>query len=276
MATYAIGDVQGCYKDLRALLTKLQFNPSSDQLWLVGDLVNRGPGSLDTLRYVCDLGSAATVVLGNHDLHLLAASVGARSLGGSDTIGEILDAADAPELLHWLRQQPLMHHDDELNISMVHAGLLPSWTLGQAIAHAAEVEDVLRGDKYQSFFKHMYGDKPAAWGDDLEGNDRLRVIVNAMTRMRFVASNGEMQLRHKGSPNDTNGSVMPWFLHPERQTQQDRIVVGHWSALGLMDEHNVVALDSGCVWGGALTAARLDTPQVEMIGVACLPKQSIS
>jgi len=256
MATYAIGDIQGCFDSLQLLLEKCRFDATSDRLWLVGDLVNRGPRSLDTLRFVRDLGSAAITVLGNHDLYLLmtAAGLGRRSRG--DTLDEILNATDREDLLDWLRHRPLCHHEGEY--CMVHAGLLPQWTVAQARALAAEVEAALSGPTYLDFLANMWGSEPAAWSEELVGWPRLRVIVNAMTRMRFCSPAGVMEFKTKGELSAAPENHLPWFEVPGRRSATDVLVIGHWSALGLRVEPNLLALDSGCFWGRHLTAIRLE------------------
>jgi bis(5'-nucleosyl)-tetraphosphatase (symmetrical) len=259
MATYAIGDVQGCFDELQALLAKLSLS-KPDRLWFVGDLVNRGPKSLDVLRFVRGLGDRAVVVLGNHDLHLLTQHEGFERPRKDDTLQDVLDAPDRGELLDWLRSRPMMHLEG--NYAMVHAGLLPQWGIPKALKLAREVEEALRGGGYRKFLENMYGSKPDEWSDDLRGWDRLRVIVNAMTRMRFCTPEGQMDFRAKGT-QPPNG-YRPWFdLRSDRQT----VLCGHWSALGLKVEKHVVALDSGCVWGGKLTAMRLEDRK--LYEVAC-------
>lgn len=262
MAVYAIGDIQGCYAELMALLETIRFDAASDQLWFTGDLVNRGPESLQVLRYVRDLNertpAAAITVLGNHDLHLLAVAEGKGRLHRSDTLGEVLDAPDRQGLLDWLRHQPLLHHDAGLGYSLVHAGLPPQWSLGAAQQHAGEVEAVLRGENYREFFAHMYGNLPDHWGEDLSGWERLRFITNCFTRMRYCDAQGRVDLHAKGAPGSQPAGLVPWFEVEGRQTQAERIVFGHWSTLGLYQGNRVTALDTGCLWGGRLTALRLD------------------
>lgn len=252
MATYAIGDVQGCNEELQALLSRLKFDRAQDRLWFVGDLVNRGPDSLGTMRFARSLGSAAVVVLGNHDLHLLCVAGGHASRRDDDTLDELLAAPDAPQLLDWLRGRPLLHSDD--GYVMVHAGLLPQWSIKTAMRLAREVQDALRAPSYSEFLARMYGGTPLAWRDDLLGWGRLRVIVNAMTRLRFCNAAGEMDLRAKGA--QAPPGFRPWF--ELRPANEPPIVCGHWSALGLKLTDKLAALDSGCVWGGSLTALRLE------------------
>jgi bis(5'-nucleosyl)-tetraphosphatase (symmetrical) len=257
VSTYAIGDVQGCIEPLRALLRMIGFDPAKDRLWFAGDLVNRGPASLETLRFVRSLGDRAVTVLGNHDLYLLMVAEGAiRKRGRDDTLQAVLDAPDRRELFDWLRHQPMMHVEGDY--AMVHAGLLPGWTVRRARELAAEVELVLQSERMGEFAHAMWGSEPCAWSDDLAGWSRLRVIVNAMTRMRFCSARGEMELRTKGEESNAPPGYFPWFSVPGRASADHTIVCGHWSALGLRVEPNLLALDSGCLWGGELTAVRLE------------------
>ncbi len=261
MATYAIGDIQGCCDEFEQLLERISFDPQRDRLWLVGDLVNRGPRSLETLRLVRKLGDAVTTVLGNHDLHLLAAALTpSERLKPSDTFGAILAAPDRDELLDWLRRQPLLHHDPRLNYTMIHAGLPPDWDFAQARECAAELESMLRDDDaFTELFAHMYGDQPDRWSNDLRGVERLRFITNCFTRLRFVHSDGRVAMKHKGTIADAPPGLVPWFRAPQRRTRELRIVCGHWSALGYYEGDGVLSIDTGCVWGSTLTAVRLDT-----------------
>ena len=258
MATYAIGDVQGCCDPLKRLLDLVEFDPARDKVWFVGDLVNRGPQSLETLRFIIDLGDAAISILGNHDLHLLVAASGYTKQYRGDTLRGILDAHDREVLLHWLRQQKLMHADPTLGYAMVHAGLLPQWTIEKALSLAAEVEAVMRGANHDDFLRPLYGNKPSAWKDDLKGDDRLRVIVNAMTRMRLCTADGGMEFSHKLAPVDMPQGYMPWYDVPGRASAGTPVIFGHWASLGLMLRPDVIGLDSGCVWGRELTAMRLE------------------
>ena len=261
MAIYAVGDVQGCAAELGALLDKLGFDPSSDKLWFVGDLVNRGPRSLDVLRFVASLGDAAVVTLGNHDLHLLALARGHAPFRESDRqLQAVLDARDRERLLDWLQSRPMLHHDAGLGVTVLHAGLPPQWDIALARACAAELERALRSDRSGALFAEMYGNQPDLWRDDLEGHDRLRFITNALTRLRACDRKGRMLLKIKGTPQQLPEGALPWFRVPGRRSSGARIVCGHWSALGYVDEEGVLALDTGCVWGGTLTAQRLDVP----------------
>ena len=264
MATYAIGDVQGCFEPLQELLDRIRFDPAEDRLWFVGDLVNRGPDSLATLRYVQSLGDAAITVLGNHDLHLLAVAEGFAKLKRDDTLDELLAAPDREDLLDWLRHRNLMHF--EAGVAMVHAGLLPAWTVTRALELAGEVEAQLRAPTYRSFLARMYGNHPDRWDDGLAGPDRLRVIVNAMTRMRVCTPDGEMEFSHKGKPEDPPPGFVPWFEVPGRQSRDTPVIFGHWSALGLLREPNICCLDTGCLWGRRLSAFRLEDRRVFQIG----------
>jgi bis(5'-nucleosyl)-tetraphosphatase (symmetrical) len=270
MATYAIGDIQGCCDEFERLLERLRFDPASDRLWLVGDLVNRGPRSLDVLRVVRKLGDAVTTVLGNHDLHLLAAALTpSEQLKPKDTLGQIFAAPDRDELLHWLRQQPLLHHDDSLGYTMIHAGLAPEWDVAQARACAAELECALRDDDASTeLFAHMYGDQPERWSNDLQGVARLRFITNCLTRLRFCYSDGRLALKYKGPIAAAPPGLLPWFRVPARRTRDLRIVCGHWSALGYHDGDGVLSIDTGCVWGDSLCAVRLDR-EAPPVRIAC-------
>jgi bis(5'-nucleosyl)-tetraphosphatase (symmetrical) len=252
MATYAIGDVQGCYDELQELLRRFSYDKSSDRLWFVGDLVNRGPKSVEVLRFVRDLGARAVVVLGNHDLHLVAQHEGFERPHKGDTFADVLDAPDARELVAWLRTRPMMHAEG--SYAMVHAGLLPQWSIGRAVRLGREVEQALAGPGYRDFLKNMYGGKPEKWDDALAGRDRLRVIVNAMTRMRFCDREGRMDLQGKGT--QPRKGYLRWY--ETRPRDERTIVFGHWSQLGLVFTPGVAGLDSGCVWGGALSALRLE------------------
>ena len=256
MSIYAIGDVQGCMAELQALVARINFDIRSDELWFVGDLVNRGPASLDVLRFVRALGDRATVVLGNHDLHLLSLAAGFAKRRDDDTLDEVLRAPDASEVLDWLRRRPMMVARG--GWLMVHAGLLPQWDARKAVSLAKEVETALRAPNHSDFLRHLYGSQPDRWRDELVGHDRLRVVVNAMTRMRFCSPNGRMEFHTKGETDQAPPGYVPWFEVPGRRSAGDRVVCGHWSALGFRRAPNIRVLDSGCVWGGALTALRLE------------------
>jgi bis(5'-nucleosyl)-tetraphosphatase (symmetrical) len=257
MATYALGDIQGCYDELRALLDHIGFDPAADKLWLVGDLVNRGPDSLAVLRYVKALGDQAVVVLGNHDLHLLALAAGNERHAKKSNLDPVLDAPDRDELLDWLRHRPLMHVSPHKRFAMIHAGLPPQWTLEEARARAAELEAELQGPGYLDFLHAMYGNEPDLWSPELSGTDRLRFITNCFTRLRWCDRDGRLLLSEKSLPGMQPEHALPWYKVPGRATRDERIVFGHWSTLGYAAEHNVWGLDTGCVWGGSLTAVRI-------------------
>jgi len=256
VARIAIGHLQGCLAELQALLKDIRFSADRDQLWFVGDLVNRGPDSLAVLRFVRALGANARVVLGNHDLHLLAVAFGSRrKLREDDTLEAILSAADRHALLEWLLLQPLAV--SEGTDLMVHAGVVPQWSAAEVLEYAGEVERALQADP-QPLFDAMYGNKPDCWSADLEGGDRLRFIINVLTRLRFCRPDGQIDLKMKGAPGSQEAGWMPWFEVPTRRSRNVRLVTGHWSTLGLVDRADLLALDTGCVWGGALSAASLD------------------
>jgi bis(5'-nucleosyl)-tetraphosphatase (symmetrical) len=265
MATYAIGDLQGCLDPLHALLETIAFDPARDTLWFVGDLVNRGTQSLEVLRFVKGLGDAAISVLGNHDLHLLAVGAGFGKIHKSDTLAAILAAPDRAELLNWLRHRPLAWR--EAGFLLIHAGLMPDWTADDAMRLAAEAEAVLRGDDHREFFREMYGNEPRAWDETLQGIARTRVIVNTFTRMRYCSAAGEMEFHQKGAPGSQPAGWLPWFDVPGRRSADTPVVIGHWSTLGLINRPDLIALDTGCLWGGQLTAIRLEDRQV--FAVAC-------
>ena len=259
MSTYAVGDIQGCFDVLRRLLDKVVFDPRHDHLWVVGDMVNRGPQSLDTLRFIYSLGDRASVVLGNHDLHLLATAHNLRPMSQSDTFEAILDAPDCNTLLDWLRHRPLLHHDETLNYVMVHAGIAPQWSLDQAKQYASEVEHALQSEHYLDYLTGMYGNTPLSWNDQLSGTERLRVITNYFTRMRCLNAEGHLNLKNKGLPKKND---IPWFEYPKRKMQGNRIIFGHWAALeGNTHSANAIGLDTGCVWGQRLTLMRLEDNQ---------------
>jgi len=261
MSNYAIGDIQGCFNELIALLEVIHFNPKQDKLWLTGDLINRGPESLATLRFIKKLSEQkqAITVLGNHDLHLLAKFYGHAPAKKQDTLHDILAAPDCLELCDWLRQQPLLYHDSGLGYTMVHAGLPPQWDLPTSLQRAQEVEAVLRGKKAQEFFAEMYGEKPLQWQDSLTGWPRLRIITNYFTRMRFCDTTGTLELKTKGKPDSPPPGFLPWYKVPSRAHKGLKIIFGHWAGLnGHTGEPNIFALDTGCAWGKCLTAMRLE------------------
>ncbi len=260
MSTYVIGDIQGCYHAFQALLNHVNFDPKTDRLWLVGDLVNRGSGSLDVLRYLKALSrtrpAALVCVLGNHDLHALAVAKHVTTQKNGDTLDALLNAEDSCELLDWLRQQKLLYVEQG-NV-LVHAGLLPSWTIEQAQLLATEVERCLQSADYITFLSNMYGNTPNTWSDDLQGFPRLRVIVNAMTRLRLFNETTGMDFKFKGELPNAPANLIAWFDMPDRLSASHHVLFGHWSALGLLQRDNITALDTGCVWGGQLTAMRLE------------------
>lgn len=263
MALYAIGDIQGCHTEFCELLELIGFSARDDRLWLVGDLVNRGPDSLAVLREVMALGDAATTVLGNHDFHLLTVAAGHRAPHRGDTLDAILAAPDRDELIGWLSARPLVAiEDDHL---LVHAGLLPSWTTATASMLSREVQGVLGSDRGHAFLGVLYGDEPHQWHADLAGDDRLRVAVNACTRLRFCTADDVMEFREKRGPAHTPEGFKPWFAHPQRRTGGVTVVCGHWSTLDLMLAPNVLMLDSGCLWGGCLTGVRLGDRRVYQV-----------
>lgn len=259
MAVYAIGDIQGCYDPFMRLLDRVGFDADVDTLWLTGDLVNRGPKSLKTLRYVRSLGDSVVTVLGNHDLHLLALASGSKpNAKRFSTLARVLEAPDLDELVEWLRFRPLAHYDKELDTLLVHAGTYPTWTARKTVARAAEVEAELRGKRYGEFLSEMYGNTPWQWRGNLKGIRRLRFIVNTLTRMRMVTATGRLNFSHSGSPFGAREGLIPWFQFEEPAWGDTRIVFGHWSALGLVALPDLLSLDTGCVWGRQLTAARID------------------
>jgi bis(5'-nucleosyl)-tetraphosphatase (symmetrical) len=269
MALYAIGDIQGCDAELGTLLKAVKFSADRDRLWFVGDLVNRGPESLRALRRVRALGESATVTLGNHDLHLLAVAFGLARLRSDDTLDDILAAPDRDALLEWLIKRPLLHEDHALNLCLLHAGLAPQWDMATARSCAREFEHALRQNP-KRVFEQMYGDEPDRWNDNLAGAERLRFIVNCYTRLRYVDADGRLALRAKGSPKKPQTkSLIPWFEAANARWHGPRMVVGHWSTLGFFSNSDVVNLDTGCVWGGSLTALRLDSPDAKPIQVGC-------
>jgi len=269
MATYAIGDIQGCFKELQQLLEHIEFDSEKDSLWCAGDLVNRGPDSLEVLRFLKNLGEKAVIVLGNHDLHLLAVSAGNEDyLHKSDTLEPILKAYDCDELIEWLRQQSFLHHDETLGFTMIHAGLPPQWDFELAKQCANELETLLQNDKsFFEFMQHLYGKKPKRWSSKLDGWERVRFISNCFTRMRYCNAKGKLDLKRTGSPAiemqiHGDDGILPWYLHEHRKSRDLKIIFGHWATQGFHAGNGVFALDTGCLWGGALTALRLDDEAV--------------
>lgn len=274
MTTYAVGDLQGCLEPLKCLLQRVAFNPSRDCLWLVGDLVNRGPQSLEALRFVRDLEGSAVTVLGNHDLHLLATAYNIERLKKSDTLRPILEAEDRNDLIDWLRRQKIIHHDERRDATMVHAGIPPQWTIAKALKRAAEVEQALRDDAtLLPFLDGMYGNQPAKWSKELHGVPRLRLITNYFTRMRFCKADGTLDLEAKEGIETAPAGFAPWFSHSNRKARGRKIIFGHWAALeGRCNEPNVFALDTGCVWGNAMTLMNLDNGEMHRCDCESKPK----
>ena len=274
MANYLMGDIQGCDAPLGQLLGEIGFSASRDQLYVLGDLVNRGPDSAAVLRRLMTLGDAARCVLGNHDLHLLAVAHGVRKARADDTLDDVLQAPDGKRLIAWLRQQRLALF--EQNCLMIHAGVLPAWTVEKTLALAAEVEAALRGADYAHFLQHMYGSEPARWEDSLQGAARTRVIVNALTRMRFCSPQGVMEFSAKEGAMSTPEGYLPWFDVPTRQTGDVMVAFGHWSTLGLVQRDKLLGLDTGCVWGGCLSAVQINSSGEcgAMIQVRCPQAQA--
>lgn len=273
MAVYAVGDIQGCYEDLRRGLDAVGFDPAQDLLWSVGDLVNRGPDSLSVLRFIHRLGDRAVCVLGNHDLHLLALAASHPKRKDAHSLQAVLEAPDREELLTWLRHRPLLHQDPHLGFVMIHAGLPPQWDLATAAACAIEVEAVLRGPDHVDFFTQMYGNQPACWDPSLSGMARWRFTTNCLTRLRFCEPDGSLSLKEKGPPGSQASGRVPWFEHPARRSREQRIVFGHWSTLGYQARENVWAIDTGCLWGGALTLLRIDTDAPQPTHLSCRQAQ---
>jgi bis(5'-nucleosyl)-tetraphosphatase (symmetrical) len=274
VARWAIGDVQGCAQELTALLSRVGFKADRDQIWFVGDLVNRGPDSLGVLRLARSMADNAVCVLGNHDLHLLAVALVQAKQRKSDTLREILAAPDRDQLIEWLLHRPLAHHAPHADDLLVHAGLVPQWSVAETLALAAEVERALAADP-QRLLGAMYGDQPDRWQSSLKGADRLRFAVNVLTRLRFCTAEGRIDFKQKGRPDSAPAPWMPWFKVPRRASEGTRIVFGHWSALGYYNADGVVALDTGCVWGGELTALDLDAPQSRPVSVPSRQPRSI-
>jgi bis(5'-nucleosyl)-tetraphosphatase (symmetrical) len=268
MATYAIGDLQGCADEFDALLRKIEFRKKRDTLWLVGDLVNRGPDSLGVLRRVIDLGDSAVSVLGNHDLHLLATVAGRREMSPADTFQDVLNAPDAGDLIDWVRSRPLLHYDAAAARVLVHAGIPPAWTVLEARKHAREIETLLRGRRWRQSLRSMYGNEPAQWSPKLRSAERRRFTINGLTRMRYCDRHGRLDLRYSGPPGTQDEGLIPWFDVPDRRAADVHIVFGHWAALGLLRRADVTAVDTGCAWGERLTAVRLDA-QARAVHVRC-------
>jgi bis(5'-nucleosyl)-tetraphosphatase (symmetrical) len=268
MTLYVVGDVQGCADAFEKLLKKISFRRRRDELWLVGDLVNRGPNSRDVLRKVMGLGDRVTSVLGNHDLHLLATAAGVRDTSATDTFQDILRSRDAEELVNWLRGRPLIHRDKARRMVLVHAGIPPIWKVKQAVRHAQEIETLLRGKNWEASLRSMYGETPVQWKPGLRDSDRQRFTINALTRMRYCDARGRLDFTFSGAPGTQPGHLMPWFDVPGKSRKKWHIVFGHWSALGVLLRDDLTAVDSGCVWGGELTAVPLD-PDGAPISVSC-------
>ncbi len=271
MPIYAIGDVQGCFDELLELLNLIGFNERHDQLWFTGDLVNRGPKSLNVIRLVKNLKDSAVTVLGNHDLHLLALAHGVERYKSKDTVDDVLTAIDKNELLDWLKQRPLMHYDSQIGFILIHAGLPPQWDIEKAESCAFEVEEILRSNDAGEFFKHIYGDMPERWSKDLTEWDRIRFIVNCFSRLRYCDSEGRILMEYKGAPGKQPAPYLPWFDVPGRKSAGTNIVFGHWATLGFYRNNDIYALDTGCVWGGSLTALRLDDGK--RYSIQCQKKQ---
>lgn len=270
MAVYAIGDLQGCYSHLRRLLDQIHFEPTQDTLWFCGDLVNRGPESLQTLRFIKSLGKAAICVLGNHDLHLLALFHNAVKLKPDDSLYALMQSPDCAELMQWLRMQPMLHYDEQLHALMVHAGVHPSWDLAKALSLAAELEAVLQGDQCSEYFRHMYGDMPDKWSAQLSGMERWRCITNVFTRMRFFSKQQQLNFAANGGPADhADQGLTPWFELKSAIPADTRVLFGHWSTLKVGDYGRHFALDGGCVWGGNLVALRIDVDRPDWHYLAC-------
>jgi bis(5'-nucleosyl)-tetraphosphatase (symmetrical) len=272
MATYAIGDVQGCFDELKQLLVLINFNSDCDQLLFCGDLVNRGPKSLKTLRFIKALENNAITVLGNHDLHLLATVYDHKKPGKKDTINPILQADDCNQLMDWLRHQHLIFHDKDMDITLLHAGLHPGWSIKKALKLATEVEDILRSNNHINFYRQMYGDKPFIWDNSLTGWQRYRFITNMLTRLRYCDSEGKPALGAKGAPGTQASHLYPWYEVPNRKSINDTIIFGHWSTLphaGQSSVNNAYAIDSGCLWGGKLTAMRIDVRPFQYTQLQC-------
>ncbi len=269
MATYAIGDVQGCYQPFLKLLNKIKFNPSCDRLILVGDLVNRGPRSLDVVRYAMRYESSVDIVLGNHELHLLAILEGTKTARESDRFDDLIEAPDRQHICDWLCTRPLAIHDPTLNILATHAGVHPDWTLGDCLRHARLIEKMLRSSQRFELLSNMFGNQPRSWRESHTDWNRTRFIINALTRMRYITTSGKMDFAEVRSPTRQQSGLIPWFEYPTRRPIDATIVFGHWSSLGVHQQPGILALDSGCCWGRRLSAARLDCSPFEMFSVQC-------
>ena len=270
MAVYAIGDVQGCYSQLLRLIEKINFDPANDFLWFCGDLVNRGPESLQTLRFIKSLGHRAITVLGNHDLHLLALYHSKQTLNTSDTLSQVLTSSDCDELMNWLQSRPLAYFDESLKTVIAHAGIHPDWNLKQTLALSSELEQVLQGDGSSLFFEKMYGDTPDIWADHLTGFDRLRCITNVFTRMRFIAADHRLDFEAKGGPQQHNDtSLRPWFNLNSQLEPNIKVVFGHWATLATGAYGRHYAIDGGCIWGGCFTALQLDAEGPRWYTISC-------
>ncbi len=269
MATYAIGDIQGCFDELQALLALIEFDQTKDKLWLCGDLVNRGPKSLEVLRFVRALGKRAITVLGNHDLHLLARYYQGNPPDPDDSLYPIFQAKDCKKLMKWLRKKPVAHYNKKYNTLMVHAGVAPQWDLVTTLSCAEELSNMIKSQRYKLFFDNMYGNRPDKWSKKLTGWDRLRFIANTFTRLRYCDNEGRYLMKPKGAPGTQPAGAIPWFEHPTRKSREFTILFGHWSTLGLHQSDNVVSLDSGCLWGGSLTALRIEDQAI--FSLPCTP-----
>lgn len=280
MSVYAVGDIQGCFTPLQQLLDKINFDPATDTIWFTGDLVNRGPESVEVLRLVKDLGACAITVLGNHDLHLLAVAHGKKKAHKRDTLNSVLDAPDSNELLNWLAQQPLIYRDNNLDTTLVHAAVNPCWNLTTALSLANEVETVLSSNKLPEFLEHMYGNDPDKWDDKLTGWERIRVITNCYSRLRFCDKDGHMNMNEKGAPGSQPDNLKPWFEYLPADHDFGQILFGHWSTLGVTKlganklSNKAICLDGGCLWGGLLSTIRLDDGRSSVESVSCTAAQT--
>jgi len=273
MSIYAIGDVQGCLDHLQRLLEKIKFDPKKDKLWFSGDLVNRGPKSLETLQFIKDLGDSALTVLGNHDLHLLAMSAGnMRYLKKDDSLKQVLNAPDCDELTSWLKQQKLIHTDKNLKLSLVHAGIHPSWSIKKANKMARQVEAVLQSKQADNFLRNMYGNRPKTWNKAKKEYDKLRFIVNCFTRMRYVYRNGRLDFQYNSDVGSQPGRLIPWFLHPKSKLKKNKLIFGHWARLSIRQTDNVYAVDTGCLWGGRLSALEINEKETKWHSIDCKKK----